>query len=488
LSAADEEEDVLYTEVPERQLAAFEALPTEIMEDIMKLLVVDTSINEYASRYEDIASCLRVSRPINRVATSVLYQYIAISHSKIFFKFMSRMMLDPELATVVRRLDFSRYTNIGFNRSKQASSEILNVTPQTLKQCLDLTTNLREFLVHEHIDDELDCGVIAKLFSMPTVQGLDFCACSSKIFTEQFSYYTSCLILANSAFPQLKRLSLHECTTLQSPVFEALLPQLLNLTHLDVAHTLVTDEALFAIPHDARITHLNLGRCTRITGAAVVRFLTTHPAVKDSLVFLNLMADPTRYRLLSEEELSYLLPRLPKTLRSLNIGGARINRSHIPLLLPLTRYIEELGLSGADLSIDEINSLFAINEKSRSMASSAVRYVDLSCVASVTQPNLHFSANPLTGLKTAPLEVIELSENVLEQLKKRNKGAKNPEWVVRELGRRGWYVRQPSVHGGVVDDGRRSWKMGARWWGMRKVPVAEQEVGGMYGFYAFKRI
>jgi hypothetical protein len=37
------------------------------------------------------------------------------------------------------------------------------------------------------------------------------------------------------------------------------------------------------------------------------------------------------------------------------------------------------------------------------------------------------------------------------------------------------------------DDGRRTWKMGATFWGMRKVPVARAEVGGMYGLYMFKR-
>lgn len=36
------------------------------------------------------------------------------------------------------------------------------------------------------------------------------------------------------------------------------------------------------------------------------------------------------------------------------------------------------------------------------------------------------------------------------------------------------------------DDGGRSWKWGARFWGMRKVPVARAEVGGMYGHYMFK--
>ena len=59
-------------------------------------------------------------------------------------------------------------------------------------------------------------------------------------------------------------------------------------------------------------------------------------------------------------------------------------------------------------------------------------------------------------------------------------------WVPREAGRRGWLVRDTS-NDPEYDDGSRSWKMGAKFWGMRKVPVAQAEVGGMYGLYMFKR-
>lgn len=29
--------------------------------------------------------------------------------------------------------------------------------------------------------------------------------------------------------------------------------------------------------------------------------------------------------------------------------------------------------------------------------------------------------------------------------------------------------------------------MGARWWGMRKIPTVAQDVRGMYGYFMFKR-
>ena len=37
------------------------------------------------------------------------------------------------------------------------------------------------------------------------------------------------------------------------------------------------------------------------------------------------------------------------------------------------------------------------------------------------------------------------------------------------------------------DSGRRAWKMGAAGWGMRKIPVACGDVGGLYGHYMFKK-
>ena len=466
-------------------LSPLERLPVEIVEQILWLLKSVNPNNEYASRYADLVSCLQVSKGVNQIALEVLYREVAIPHSVKFTNFVAHISRDPSLSTFVRRLDFSRYNNIGFGRTRQDSASIMNVTPQTLKDCLDRLPNLRELLVHEHVDDELDINVLQKAFTMPTIEALDFCACLSSSFTQALTWTMYEGFSKTGISPSLQRLSLHECTTLQAPVFEALLPRLHNLTHLDVAHTLITDNALWSIPQTARITHLNLGRCTRITGANVVRFVTEHPTVKDSLVFLSLMAQPSRHRLLSEEDVETLLPRLPCTLRSLNIGGARLNGSHMPVLRKLTRHLEELGLSDARLNTKDLQSLFSRDQQTRC----SLRYIDLTDVPCVDQVSLQLSKDGLATDYTIPLEVIELGESVLECIKKANKSVKNPDWTVRELGRRGWLVRQPQPGSSrPKDDGTRPWKMGARWWGMRKVPVAEQDVGGMYGFYAFKRI
>jgi hypothetical protein len=173
----------------------------------------------------------------------------------------------------------------------------------------------------------------------------------------------------------------------------------------------------------------------------------------------------------------------------LNINGARVDASHVPALKRLSTHIEELGLRDANLSLgSDIKTLFS-NDKgndSDDAPRSTIRYLDLTNISSVTQMSLSYSPSSLIGSDTLPLEVIELGQEVLHEIKSRNTRAKKPEWVVKELGRRGWFVRQPTGEK-LVDDGSRSWKMGARWWGMRKIPVVEQDVGGMYGYFMFKR-
>ena len=481
-----------------RELSVLESLPSEILSQIFSYVVVDHTADPYARPGTDLCSCALVSTSVHSAAVGIMYRHTSIPQSKAFAKLLRSLTEDPGLGHLIQWLDFSHYSNMGFGRARSTSTRTPFLTPTTIKECLDRTPLLQAFLVHEHIDDELDVKVISKLLRMPSIQALDFTACSSRPFTDAFTTVctlmswrdTSTISLGNPSHP-LKRLSLHECTTLQGNVFEALLPRLGNLTHLDVAHTLITDEALLSIPSTAQITHLNLERCTRLTGSAVVRFLTRHPAAKDTAVYVNIMADASRHTLLTEGDVSSLLPNLPPTLRSVNVGGARINPTHVPHLRQLATHVEELGLKGADLGLDaDINTIFGLDSSDGSHRP-AIRYIDLTDVKSVTQMSLSYSPTALTNAKPDPLEVIEVGSKVLEDLKRRNLKLKKPEWVVKELGRRGWYVRQPHSSAAETDrkadDGSRPWKMGARWWGMRKIPMVEQDVGGMYGYFMFKR-
>ncbi len=494
---ADDLDETLSQDYREEPFSWLESMPEEVLELILSYVTVDHTADPYARPHVDLASCSLVSKTIQAAAVRVMYHHVSMPQSRAFAKLMRTFRTTPQLGELVHWLDFSHYSNMGFGSARSTRNQTPYLKPETLKACLDLTPNLQAFLVHEHVDEELDFDIITKLFDLPVMQALDFCACSSRPFAEAFTSVTTTLSLP---LTNLKRLSLHECTTLQEPVFEALLPLLTNLTHLDVAHTLINDKALFSIPPTARITHLNLERCTRLTGAGVVKFLTAHPAAREYMTYLNLAADASRHRLLREDDLHNLLPCIPTTLRSLNLNGAKINSTHMPALQQLSTQLEELGLRGANLSLgSDIIRLFkptspsdddSPSEASSSSHNSTLRYLDLSLIPSVTQLSLSYSPTSLLDASTSPLEVIELGSDVLAEIKRRlgntrPKDRAKQEWVVKELGRRGWYVRQPV--GTSIDDGWRAWKMGARWWGMRKVPMVEQDVGGMYGYFMFKR-
>ncbi|OAP58186.1 hypothetical protein AYL99_07276 [Fonsecaea erecta] len=490
-------------------VAYLEAMPEEILELILSYVTVDHTADPYARPHVDLASCSLVSKTVQAAAVRVLYRHVSIPQSRAFAKLMRSLKTTPQLGELVQWLDFSHYSNMGFGSARSTRNQTPFLKPETLNACLDVMPNLQAFLVHEHVDEELDVNIIAKLFNMPLMQAMDFCACSSRPFAEAFTTVTKQL---STPLRSLKRLSLHECTTLQEPVFESLLPLLTNLTHLDVAHTLINDKALLSIPATARITHLNIERCTRLTGSGVVKFLTTHLAVRGNVVYLNLAADPSRHRLLAEDDVTRLLKSLPSSLKSLNLGGAKIRPSHVPALRRLATHLEELGLRGADLSLgsdiirlfkpspssassedeDHVMDNHDTSSPSRQQHRSTLRYLDLTAIPSVTQLSLSYSPSSLTDKDTLPLEVIELGGDVLQEIKRRTAHVRDRgklEWVVKELGRRGWYVRQPLPAAGsvVVDNGARTWKMGARWWGMRKIPMVEQDVGGMYGYFMFKR-
>lgn len=481
---------------------------------IISDLALDIPPNGYTPRNVDLVSCLLTSRTMHAATLSVLYRNMTFPHSVIFSKALNHMSSYPALGTLVRRLDFSHFTSVGLGRTKQMNAEIQNLTSRTLLQMLELLPNLKECLLQEHLEGDISVDVVRKLFyGLPNLQAVDFCGCSTQSFSQIFQEALTAGPALPLTLPNLKRVSLHECSSIPAPMFDLLLSRLVNLTHLDLTHTQVNDSALFAIPETASITHLSLSRCTRLRPSALVEFLSSHPAVSGSLVFLNLLTDATRFRLLEADDVADLLPKLPSTLRSLNLGGARVTSEHVPLLIPLTKHLEELGLSSAELTVKDINQFFTrtrepapeatevteATEESNETKSEAdsepippstLCYLDLAKVTQMTIGSI-FNLNQchLLAEQSYPLQVIEFSEKLINPLRERAKTQRaSVGWTDRELGRRGWYVRDPaSMPNTPVDDGARSWKVGARWWGMRKIPVAVGDVGGIYGHYMFKK-
>ena len=441
-------------------------------------------------------ACLLTSKTFHVATINTLYSQVILPHSSVFAKFLHHISKHPGLGSIVRRLDLSHTTSVGLGRSRQTNSEVQNLTSKTLAKCLELVPAVQEVLLQENLDDDIDANVLQKLFfGLPKLRAIDFCASASSSFVDAFVSTLNSLTDSPSTTLNIRRLGLHECFTLPSSAFETLLPHLPHLTHLDVSHTRIKDEALMSLPASATLSHLNLGRCINITGEGVVDFLTTHPAVR-SLVYLNLSCDISRYRLLSDIDVDRLLPTLPSSLRSLNLNGAQIYPRHIPQLMPLTKHVEELGLACANLSVADVNTFFrqpgpsptGPNGRQQPWVRPALHYLDLTAIPAITQSTLFNTPAPRNILltpATLPLEVIELGDKAISSLRECRNTNKRLGWVIKELGRRGWYVREPIP--GVSGNGRRNWKMGAMWWGMRKVPVAWGEVGGLYGHYMFKK-
>ncbi|KAI1100287.1 hypothetical protein F4804DRAFT_50132 [Jackrogersella minutella] len=468
-----------------------ERLPAEILGQIIDHLVLDVPPNGVSARNVDLMSLLLTSRALHSATLNALYKNITIPHSRIFRKFLSHITLNKELGTIVRRLDFSHFnpTTLFSTASERATTR--NLTPETLMQCLELTPFLREFLAQEYVEDEISASVLRKLFfGLERLKGVDFCGCSSATFRTAFQ---SILLSDWPESLSISRLSLHKCITLPSSVFETLLPRLGNLTHLDLAGTRVTNEALQSIPHNAKITHLNLSKCRLLTADVVVDFLANHPAVK-GLVFLSLGVDARSHELFSEDDLSRLIPTLPQSLRSLSLKGSKMIDYHIDLLRPLTKHLEELAL-GRRLKVADIDRLFVPDESNDGNIDQqlewiphALKYLDLSdyTVAELDLITLFGRNTSIMKKYSSPLEVIEVTDDMYPRLAK-SPVVKQLGWTVMENGSRAWLVRVHDPEDGPRDSGLRSWKVGAAFWGMRKIPVACAEVGGMYGSYMFKR-
>lgn len=482
-----------------------ERLPLEMLSSIINLLLLDVPPNGITKRNMDLMSLLLTSKRLHGATLLTLYRQITIPHSKIFQKFLAHVALHPSLGTLVRRFDFCHFNPSTLFETASERSQARNLTSDTLLQALELTPHLQEFLAQEHIDDDLDVRVLQKLFfGFDRIQALDFCGCSAAAFRDSFTNTILTADWAQQVPLSLKRLSLHRCNTLAPAVIETLLANLPEVTHLDLAGTRITDAALFSIPATARITHLNLAKCNNLSAAGITRFVSTHPSVTKTLVWLSLATDARTHEIFDAESVKVLLPLLPDTLNSLSLKGSRMDRSHIPLLRPLTKHLEELAL-GRGLGLPDTNGLFVPDEPEdeteggqdadgnekpapapvEEWVPHSLRYIDLSDMwhGELDLPTLYNTAGCalLTGT-TAPLEVIEVSEDVARRLAKGHAPLTRMGWRVSELGSRSWIVRM-----GALESGARSWKMGAENWGMRKIPVARAEVGGMYGSYMFAR-
>ncbi|CAK7202308.1 hypothetical protein SEUCBS139899_005030 [Sporothrix eucalyptigena] len=500
--AMEDVEDVKPTQ--SKQL--FERLPNEVYRMIVDHLILDAPPNGIDRRNVDLMSLLVTSSSLYTKTQEALYRRVIVPHSRNFQKFFTQLEAHPARGEWVRRLDFSHFSPVSLFATASARAAAQNLTADTLLRCLDLTSKLQEFLVQDYIDGDVDERVLRKLLvGLPRLAALDLCGCSSVQFRNAFASIASS---KDASWPEhlgIKRLSLHKCMTLASTVFDFLLPKLNRLTHLDLAGTRVTDDALMSIPKTARISHLNLAKCSLLTADGVIKFLSTHPAVnQDTLVFLSLGCDISTFQLLEAEDVSRLLPILPKTLKSLSLKGSKMDESHLPILREHAMHLEELAL-GRGLTLNDVSALVlpakaesSEEEENTDGATHELRFLDISDMdAETLSMTSLFIDGLILGRKTWPLEVVEVSDAVFKRVAKSNNALHRMGWRQSEIGSRSWLVRgtpKNNVKGlaairgtFAMENGQRPWKMGAQSWGMRKIPVAHAKVGGMYGSYMFGR-
>ncbi|BFZ59839.1 hypothetical protein YB2330_000860 [Saitoella coloradoensis] len=423
-----------------RRLAPIERLPVEILQKILG--EVATQPGGIYNSLKDLNACLTVSKVFHAYTLPLLYSHVPISASPVFAKFLHGLQGDPFKGSLVKTLDFSGFTSVGMGRTGRMNKEIQMFTATTLDMCLALTPNLQQLLLSEHVEHDIDFNIIARLLGgdMPYIKALDFCAITSNELVRAMTDFVDVNMLSAAPFfalPRLERLSFHECSTIPSRVFAALLPRLHKLTHLDLTHTQVTSDTLMSISRKARLQHLSLSRCSKLSTEAVAEFLLTHPAARN-LVSLNLRASG---KVMSEDHLDIILPSLPRTLKSINLGGnTEFGDNHLPLL-PST--VEELGIAWSKVTIDGLKENLSPN----------IHTVDLTGVRNATAfsilNNFLLTPNPMQPRTFHHnIRVFELSDVLISHLDAF--ASKSVAWrVVQGRGRRGWIVRND-----VFDEGR----------------------------------
>ena len=417
-----------------------------------------------------LLSCLLASRTLKCVGLPVMYRQVNICELSNLTKVLNSIRENPILGTSVRKVDLSDFCSTVPSRIDDPVLDLLTGTPL-----------LREFRANDQIQSLLSSKVLRKLFcSLSHIERLDLSGCNSSTFTEACSE-AICGDLETT--PTLMSLNLAGCNTFSPGFFEALLPQLPVLQHLDLSSTQISVNALSSIPATARLTHLNISHCYNLDGPGTVEFLTKHPATK-ALVYLNVEANQTlEERCLSEKDISRLLAHLPMTLKTLNLKGSAMTSTHVPLLSPLMAQLDEICL-GAHLKLSDIEqSIFKapgpeiqgqepgsheeeteemeskyetiltpmeeaiaicklrqrINSGPEGPSQSSLKYLDISSLPVMEQGRIRTSV--LLGPQSRPLEVIEVSEKVMRKFGILNKVCKAVGWEVKSVGRRYWLRR-----------------------------------------------
>lgn len=364
------------------------SLPLEILYQIIEIVYYDDNTTSINSNLENFLKTIPLlSKTINTISLRFLYKYAIFNRPHSFDKFLQNVIKYPGLGQFVEFMDFQMFTSVGLGRTGRMNQEIQMVTSKTILQALSLTPNLVEFLASENIQDDLDEHVLDYLFNcLPKLQALDFCGASSESFVSAFH---NLIIQPFSRDDELENLSnlfkisFHDCSSLTPDIFTKVLSPLYNLRRLDLTHTSITSLILkTCLPCTARLTHLSLAKCSKLTTKDLINFLTTHPAVvNDLLEWLSLQIDANMVTPLNEVYLFYTIKHLKApNLRYLNLGGLPVNPRILKLIKNQFPVLESLSISHSSVEMSDIVEYLDSNTQ--------IKFLDISGCKRISKFNL----------------------------------------------------------------------------------------------------
>lgn len=417
--------------------------------------------------------CLLTSRTFFIAALPIMHRNIEVSRASTLERAVAQITKNSILGTSVRTLNLS---NLCCSNNESPLGNLL-------LEALSGMPLIREFRINNFMEENLNQDVLQKLFcELPFMETLDLSGLNSATFAHACSVVVK---TGREITKSIRSLSLAGCRNLPPQIFDLLLPRLPSLQHLDISNTQITSLALCSIPRSAKLTYLNISHCYVQDVQNFVDFFVNHPSAKE-LVDLNVETEQgLEHHILSEDDISQLLPWLPPTLKVLNLKNSAVTCAHTKLLSTLSVHVEELSI-GTRLRFRDIEGLLLgtdnadeegeerpaleeeeeveiiskyqtvlspieeaiascklrqrINSYPETTKVTSVRYLDISSLPLIEQGKINTSV--LLGPQSMPLEIIEISEMVVGRYEVLPKLCAAVGWDFKSVGRRCWLRRR----------------------------------------------
>ncbi|KAA8569974.1 hypothetical protein EYC84_002312 [Monilinia fructicola] len=345
-----------------------ELLPPELLQKILGNLELKYDHREGGSSNDSsddnhsplerptLFSCLRVSKAIYMNALFITYRSVTVTHMSAFNHILAQLTENPMLGRTIRHFDFSEL------KTARPMREFSNY----LYGMISLAPHLREFRIPRdaNLNGFLSEPLLRLLFvGLPHLKTLDLGNCTSSTL--------DCIPSIFDSMPEItslpiRSLSLENCTALPASSFDSLFSRLGSIQSMTLSHTHITTDALQLLPPTARVSHLAINHCPFLEDVSLVDFITSHPAVKDSLEYLDASADLTVGEEINERDTERLLKHTSRTIKTLKLRGWKMDSACVTQLKDLNQSVEELSI-GNGLRMHDLESMFLDSEENESL-------------------------------------------------------------------------------------------------------------------------